>query len=44
LDEGQDQDRFGQDQDLKKIVLRSRPVLTTTSMFDAVFLLIEKRI
>jgi len=33
---GQDQDRFGQDQDLKKMVLRPvlrpRPVLRTTSL------------
>jgi len=28
----QDQDRFGQDQDLKKMVLGQRPVLKTTSL------------
>jgi len=32
--QGQDQDRFGQDQDqdLKKMVLKPRPVLRTTSL------------
>jgi len=32
--QGQDQDRFGQnqDQDLKKKVLRTRPILRTTSL------------
>jgi len=29
----QDQNRFGQDQDLKKMVLRPRPVLKSTSLF-----------
>jgi len=34
-DQDQDQDRFGQDQDIKKRVLRPRPVLRTTSLDGA---------
>jgi len=31
--QNQDQNRFGQDKDLKKMVLRPRQVLRTTSLF-----------